>query len=80
MPSGRRVIDSIARETPRRAQDTSTNTKGRRNVMKDLKSGPQRFKSMRDKFFVIPNAWSVGEVRKLEKLGFGPWPLSPSTS
>ena len=38
--------------------------------MKDLKSARQRFKSMHDKFFVIPNAWSVGEVRKLEKLGF----------
>jgi len=39
-------------------------------MMKDLKSARQRFKSMHDKFFVIPNAWNVGEVRKLEKLGF----------
>jgi 2-methylisocitrate lyase-like PEP mutase family enzyme len=39
--------------------------------MTDLKSARQRFKSMHDKFFVIPNAWNVGEVRKLEKLGFG---------
>src|SRR5580704_13679318 len=39
--------------------------------MKDLKSARQRFKSMHDRFFVIPNAWSVGEIRQLEKLGFG---------
>jgi 2-methylisocitrate lyase-like PEP mutase family enzyme len=39
--------------------------------MKDLKSARKHFKSMHDKFFVIPNAWSVGEIRQLEKLGFG---------
>jgi 2-methylisocitrate lyase-like PEP mutase family enzyme len=39
--------------------------------MRDLKSARQRFKSMHGEFFVIPNAWNVGEVRKLEKLGFG---------
>jgi 2-methylisocitrate lyase-like PEP mutase family enzyme len=39
--------------------------------MRDLKLARQRFKSMHDKFFVIPNAWNVGEVRKLEKLSFG---------
>jgi 2-methylisocitrate lyase-like PEP mutase family enzyme len=39
--------------------------------MKDLKSARQRFKSMHDKFFVIPNAWSIGEIRQLEALGFG---------
>jgi 2-methylisocitrate lyase-like PEP mutase family enzyme len=38
--------------------------------MKDLKSARQRFKSMHGEFFVIPNAWNVGEVRQLEKLGF----------
>jgi 2-methylisocitrate lyase-like PEP mutase family enzyme len=38
--------------------------------MKDLKSARERFKSMHDSFFVIPNAWSVGEIRQLEKLGF----------
>src|ERR1700744_630925 len=39
--------------------------------MKDLKSARERFKSMHDRFFVIPNAWNVGEIRQLEKLGFG---------
>jgi 2-methylisocitrate lyase-like PEP mutase family enzyme len=39
--------------------------------MKDLKSARQRFKSMHSESFVIPNAWSVGEIRQLEKLGFG---------
>jgi 2-methylisocitrate lyase-like PEP mutase family enzyme len=39
--------------------------------MKDLKSARQRFRSMHDQFFVIPNAWNVGEIRQLEKLGFG---------
>ena len=39
--------------------------------MKDLKSARQRFKSMHDRFFVIPNAWNVGDIRQLEKLGFG---------
>jgi 2-methylisocitrate lyase-like PEP mutase family enzyme len=38
--------------------------------MKDLKSARQRFKSMHGEFFVIPNAWNVGEIRQLEKLGF----------
>jgi hypothetical protein len=28
--------------------------------MQDLKSARERFKSMHDRFFVIPNAWSVG--------------------
>jgi 2-methylisocitrate lyase-like PEP mutase family enzyme len=26
---------------------------------------------MHSDFFVIPNAWNVGEVRQLERLGFG---------
>lgn len=39
--------------------------------MKNLKAARQRFKSMHSKFFTIPNAWNVGEVRQLEKLGFG---------
>src|ERR1700744_3187182 len=39
--------------------------------MKDLKSARERFKSMHDRFFVLPNAWSVGKIRQLEKLGFG---------
>jgi 2-methylisocitrate lyase-like PEP mutase family enzyme len=39
--------------------------------MRDLKSPRQRFKLMHGEFFVIPNAWNVGEDRKLEKLGFG---------
>ena len=39
--------------------------------MKDLKSARQRFKSMHSESFVIPIAWSVGEIRQLEKLGFG---------
>src|ERR1700749_3438352 len=39
--------------------------------MKDLKSARQRFKSMHGEFFVIPNAWNLGEIRQLEKLGFG---------
>jgi 2-methylisocitrate lyase-like PEP mutase family enzyme len=40
-------------------------------AMKDLKSARQRFKSMQDRFFVIPNAWNVGEIRLLQKVGFG---------
>jgi 2-methylisocitrate lyase-like PEP mutase family enzyme len=39
--------------------------------MKDLKATRQRFRSMYDGFFVIPNAWNVGEIRQLEKLDFG---------
>jgi 2-methylisocitrate lyase-like PEP mutase family enzyme len=39
--------------------------------MKDLKATRQRFRSMHDGFFVIPNAWNVGEIRQLEKLDFG---------
>ena len=39
-------------------------------AMKDLKSARQRFKSMHDRFFVIPNAWNVGEIRLLQKVGF----------
>jgi 2-methylisocitrate lyase-like PEP mutase family enzyme len=39
--------------------------------MKDLKAMRQRFRSMHDRFFIIPNAWNVGEIRQLEKLGFG---------
>jgi 2-methylisocitrate lyase-like PEP mutase family enzyme len=39
--------------------------------MKDLKSARKHFKSMHSEFFVIPNAWNVGEIRQLEKLGFG---------
>jgi 2-methylisocitrate lyase-like PEP mutase family enzyme len=39
--------------------------------MKDLKATRQRFRSMHDGFFVIPNAWNIGEIRQLEKAGFG---------
>jgi 2-methylisocitrate lyase-like PEP mutase family enzyme len=39
--------------------------------MTDVKAARQRFKAMHSDFFVIPNAWSVGEIRQLEKLGFG---------
>jgi hypothetical protein len=39
--------------------------------MKDLKATRQRFRSIHDGFFVIPNAWNVGEIRQLEKLDFG---------
>jgi 2-methylisocitrate lyase-like PEP mutase family enzyme len=39
--------------------------------MKDHKSARARFRQMHSEFFVIPNAWNVGEVRQLEKAGFG---------
>jgi 2-methylisocitrate lyase-like PEP mutase family enzyme len=39
--------------------------------MPDIKAARKRFKAMHSEFFVIPNAWSVGEIRQLEKLGFG---------
>jgi 2-methylisocitrate lyase-like PEP mutase family enzyme len=39
--------------------------------MKDLRATRHRFRSMHNDFFVIPNAWNVGEIRQLEKLGFG---------
>src|ERR1700753_1047621 len=40
-------------------------------AMKDHKSARARFRQMHSEFFVLPNAWSVGEVRQLEKAGFG---------
>jgi 2-methylisocitrate lyase-like PEP mutase family enzyme len=39
--------------------------------MKDLESKRARLRSVHSDFFVIPNAWNVGEIRQLGKLGFG---------
>src|ERR1700754_4254041 len=40
-------------------------------ALKDHKSARARFRQMHSEFFILPNAWSVGEVRQLEKAGFG---------
>jgi 2-methylisocitrate lyase-like PEP mutase family enzyme len=39
--------------------------------MRDIKSVRAKFRAMHSKFFIIPNAWNVGEIRHLEKAGFG---------